>query len=83
MIRYTVAQTRARLAAVLDAAERGEAVVVERRGVRFRVLPETPEPTRHRPPRPIAYVDPRLLDGEWTWTWRPRGLQLRVRRSRR
>jgi hypothetical protein len=37
MRRYTAAQARQRLAEVLDTAKSGEAVVIERRGERFRV----------------------------------------------
>jgi prevent-host-death family protein len=35
MKRYSVAQARQQFAELLDSAERGDAVVIDRRGVRF------------------------------------------------
>jgi prevent-host-death family protein len=40
MKRYSASQARARLAEVLDAAQRGMPVVIERRGVRYVVRVE-------------------------------------------
>ena len=44
MKRYTVAQVRERLSEALDSAEAGKPVVIERRGVRFRL--EAARPAR-------------------------------------
>lgn len=81
--RYAVAAARARFKALLDQAERGENVIVERYGVQFRVVPRA-EKTRRRPRPPlIDYADPAILSGRWRWAWRPGGLQLNTRRKGR
>jgi len=82
MRRYTSSQLRSRLAEILDAAERGERVVVERRGTRFTIRPEHPAaaPPRHRRPSLIAWMDPAIEAGGWTWDYRPgQGLRFRAR----
>jgi antitoxin (DNA-binding transcriptional repressor) of toxin-antitoxin stability system len=77
MKRYTAAEARARLSDVLDAAERGEAVVVERRGTRFSIRAEKASdrrPTHRRQPL-FEWVDPAIEAGQWTWDYVPgRGL---------
>jgi hypothetical protein len=73
--RYTVASVRERLAEALDQADKGVPVVIERRGVRYRLTVERPQkkaPSRRRPR--ITVVDPAVLSGEWTWDWTPDGL---------
>ena len=82
MKRYTSSQVRERLSDVLDAAERGEPVIIERRGVRYAIRAEgrTPPARRRRPL--VDIVDPAVADGEWTWTWRSRGLTFTPRRRR-
>jgi antitoxin (DNA-binding transcriptional repressor) of toxin-antitoxin stability system len=78
-----MAQARARLAELLNAAELGKAVVIERRGVRFTL---TIEPTRCKAAAAremIEYIDPAVLEGDWTWTWGRRGLNFSKRRARR
>jgi antitoxin (DNA-binding transcriptional repressor) of toxin-antitoxin stability system len=75
MKRYTSSQVRERLSDVLDAVERGEDVVIERRGARFSLRIERsgrPAPRRGRPA--IEILDPAVAEGEWTWTWKPTGL---------
>jgi antitoxin (DNA-binding transcriptional repressor) of toxin-antitoxin stability system len=72
--RYTVAAVRERLAEALDEAEKGTPVIIERKGVRYRL---TVEPgVRSRPakrvPR-ITIVDPAVRRGDWTWDWAPDG----------
>lgn len=83
MKRYSVAQARQRLSEVLDSAEAGDAVVIERRGVRFRL--ETARPARRAVRRTslIDYVDPLVESGQWTWSWKPGSLRLAARRKRR
>jgi len=73
--RYTVGAVRERLAEALDEAERGIPVIIERRGVRYRLTVEPTEPRagRHREPR-ITIVDPLVRDGGWTWDWTPDGV---------
>jgi hypothetical protein len=71
--RYTVAAVRERLAEALDEAEKGIPVIIERRGVRYRLTVETAEPRpRRRTPR-ITIVDPAVRGGQWTWDWTPDG----------
>jgi hypothetical protein len=79
---FTVAEARARFSDLLDQAERGETVVIERHGVRFSLKPDVPErPGRSAPF--FEWVDPAVLSGEWTWTSAKKGLTFRPRRSRK
>jgi antitoxin (DNA-binding transcriptional repressor) of toxin-antitoxin stability system len=84
--RYTSSELRSRLAEILDAAERGEAVVVERRGARFRLIADRAHdtrPSRQRPPL-FKIIDPAVEAGQWTWDYVPgRGLRFRSRLPRR
>jgi antitoxin (DNA-binding transcriptional repressor) of toxin-antitoxin stability system len=82
MKRYTVAEVRRRLAEALDSAEQGHAVVIERRGVRFRL--DAVPPRRRRSARRIVieYVDPVVDSGQWSWTWQEGALRLASRRRR-
>jgi antitoxin (DNA-binding transcriptional repressor) of toxin-antitoxin stability system len=59
MKRYTTATAKQRFSLLLDAAERGEPVIIERRGVRFRIQTDR-RSSRKRPPRypVIEIVDP-------------------------
>ena len=83
MRRYNVSELRKNLSRALDQVERGEEVVIERGGRRFRLKSERAA----RPPRGtgrvLTVLDPTLLDSGWTWTWSPDGLQFRVGRKRR
>lgn len=84
MKRYSTAQARESFAELLDAAEAGRSVVIERRGVRFVLRADRPG---RRPPksrrRVIQVVDPAVTAGQWTWTWRRQGLEFAPRRRRR
>lgn len=84
MKRYSSTQGRQRFAEILDAAEQGETVVIERRRVCFmlQALPKPVKPTRPRS-SVIEYVDPAVLAGEWTWTWGQRSLRFSARKRRR
>lgn len=76
MKRYSAAEARARLADVLDAAERGEVVVIERRGVRFDIRRrDVRKPTARRRSL-IERVDPAIETGQWTWELAREGLEL-------
>ena len=78
-----MAAARSRIAHLLDEAERGETVVIERRGLRFEV--SVRGRSKIAPPRESAfeYVDPAILDGAgWTWDWQPGRIQFRKRRPR-
>jgi antitoxin (DNA-binding transcriptional repressor) of toxin-antitoxin stability system len=80
MTRVTVAQARARLADVLDAAERGTPIVIERRGVRFVVRVERRAASSRRRRSAIETLDPAIERGSWTWSFDARGLRFRSRR---
>lgn len=76
MKRFSTATAKQRFSLLLDAAERGEPVIIERRGVRFRVQPECQTPskkTRHKPV--IEIIDPAVAKGIWQWHWRAEGLR--------
>jgi antitoxin (DNA-binding transcriptional repressor) of toxin-antitoxin stability system len=85
MRRYPVSVARERLADILDAADAGQRVVIERRGVRYiieaekRRRPATPP----RPPALIKVLDESLRSGEWTWRWRDDGLAFAPQRATR
>lgn len=79
---YSASQARARFAEVLDFAESGETVVVERGGVRFE-LEAKPRKRRSKTTTPVfEYVDPAVAAGAWTWTVEEGGLDF-VPRPRR
>ena len=81
--RYTVAQVRERLSDALDQAERGDAVIIERRGVRYQLaLAPVANPRRARAISRIEIVDPSIDAGEWSWNWSGRALTFRARRQR-
>lgn len=86
MKRYTVAQARSNFSRLLDAAA-GEAVVIERRGARFRL--EADRGNQRRTMRRTAasrsvidYLDPAVAEGRWTWGWAEGGLRFTARRRR-
>lgn len=82
MKRYSAAQARQHLSDVLDAAEAGEIIVIERRGVRFAVRAERRAASRRQVPL-IEWIDPAVESGNWTWTWTAKGLRFSVRKPRR
>ena len=78
MKRYTTSELRARLSEVFDAAERGEPIVVERRGARFRIEVERAnEKPADRRRSLIAWMDPAVAEGRWTWTGSPGRLRFK------
>jgi antitoxin (DNA-binding transcriptional repressor) of toxin-antitoxin stability system len=79
-----VAEARARFGEILDAAEKGQPVVIERRGVRFRLVAEPAERAGTRDAAMFDFVDPAVLTGQWTWRANvARGMQFAPRRKRR
>jgi len=82
MRRFTAAQARQHLSNVLDAAEAGEPVVIERRGVRFAVRTEPKAASRRRTPL-VEWMDPAVETGNWTWEWTSKGLRFSGRKPRR
>jgi antitoxin (DNA-binding transcriptional repressor) of toxin-antitoxin stability system len=74
MRRYSVAEARRRIAEVLDEAEKGHPVVIERKGVTFRVKREPAPPRRvARRTSQIEILDPAIEAGAWTWAPNERG----------
>ena len=75
-----VAEARARFGEVLDEAERGVPVFIERRGVRFRVVVDAaPKAARAS----FDFVDAEVLDGEWSWEHGKGGLTFKAQRKAR
>ena len=84
MKRFTVAEARARFGDMLDEADEGETVIIERRGVQYTVktLPARAKKTT-RNTRYFDWVDPAVMDGQWTWTLTKKGLRFTPRRPRK
>jgi len=83
MKHYTVSGLREHLAGALDRAERGEPVIIARRGRRFRIVTDTPTSARVRAKAFFQVTDPQLLETGWTWEWPAPGHQMRLRTPRR
>jgi hypothetical protein len=82
MKHYSVAVVRERLAEALNEVDRGVPVIIERRGVRYRLTRE-PQPAARSGRKPvIGHVDAEVLGGEWSWDWTPEGLGLRPKTGR-
>ena len=78
-----VAEARARFGEILDAAEKGLPVVIERRGVRFRVVAEADRPAAAPRGAAFHFVDPAVTSGQWTWRAdAARGMQFAARKRR-
>lgn len=82
MSNYSVAEARQNIAQVLDHAERGDAVVIERRGVRFRLIVERP-PRTAKPKRYFTALDPAIETGQWSWVSRDGQLEFEARVAER
>lgn len=83
MKRYTVGRVRESFAEALDAVDQGVPVVIERRGVLYRLTREAGErkyPTGRRRKPIFTRVDPALLDGQWSWSWSPERVTFKARR---
>ena len=83
MTHMKVAEARARFGEILDEAEKGTPVVIERRGVRFRVIAEPGETSAGPNPTLFDFVDPSVLSGQWTWKAGAKGVAFSPRRKRR
>jgi hypothetical protein len=82
MKRYSVAVVRERLAEALNEVDRGVPVIIERRGVRYRLSRETRQARSPARKSVIEHADPDVLAGQWSWDWTPGGLQV-ARKPRR
>jgi len=75
MKRYPVAILRERLSEALDAAYRGVPVLIERKGVQYRLTRAGTAQKRTTKRSPLVeIVDPVVLTAEWTWDWTPDGM---------
>ena len=84
MRRYTAAQAREHFADLLDAAEGGQPVVIERRGVRFAVHAQARNARRpSRRKAIIESVDSAVAAGRWTWSWKSDRLSFQRRPGKR
>lgn len=77
-----VAEARARFGEILDRAEQGAPVVIERRGVRFRLIAEQDRPLEAHTAALFDFVDPAVLTGQWTWKAGAKGLAFAPRKRR-
>lgn len=83
MSRYPVSIARERLAELLDDAESGKPVVIERRGVQYAIT-AVRSPARPRALRKlIASADAAVESGTWSWNWRDGQLAFARRRPKR
>lgn len=83
--RFSVAEARQHLADVLDLAEKGAEVEIERRGVRYIVKADKPVARagrRRRAPR-VAIADTAVEAGAWTWNLEADGLRFQDTRRRK
>lgn len=82
MKRFSAAEARQHLADVLDAAESGEPVIIERGGVRFRVRAEAKAAPRRRSSL-VEWMDPAVANGSWTWISATKGLRFSAKKPRK
>jgi prevent-host-death family protein len=78
-----VAEARARFGEILDEAEKGVPIVIERRGVRFRVVAEADARTRVSGEKLFSAIHPAVMAGQWSWMAGPKGVRFAARRKRR
>jgi antitoxin (DNA-binding transcriptional repressor) of toxin-antitoxin stability system len=78
---FSVAEARARFGDLLDQAEQGEAVVIERRGITFTLRADVSAQSPKAAPF-FSWVDPAVEDGEWTWQLGRTGAKFRARRRK-
>jgi prevent-host-death family protein len=83
MASMKVAEARARFGEMLDAAEKGLPVVIERRGVTFRLIAESGRRARTTGAAAFEFVDPAVMSGQWTWSQAAKpGLKFTARKRR-
>jgi hypothetical protein len=78
---FTVAEARARFGDLLDEAEQGKSVVIERHGVRFLLRAESATTVRDTP-RILEWIDPEVESGQWSWDVTAKGATFKPRRKR-
>lgn len=80
---FRVAEARARFGEMLDQAQKGAEVVIERHGVRFRLVAESAPTSPRVDPQLFDYVDEDVASGNWTWEPDAAGVRFAARRTRR
>jgi hypothetical protein len=82
--RFLVAEARARFGELLDEADQGETVIIERWGVQYTLKAQTmvAQPTT-RGKRLFEWIDPAVMSGQWTWTPTKKGLRFTPRKPRK
>ena len=79
-----MAEARARFGELLDEADQGETVIIERRGVQYTLKAHT---ATAKPmtggKRLFEWIDPDVLNGQWTWTPTKNGLRFTPRKPRK
>ena len=78
-----VAEARARFGEILDEAEKGATVIIERRDVRFRLVAEPQQSSAVSKAALFDFVDPTVMTGQWTWKASSKGVTFAPRRKRR
>ena len=81
--RFLVAEARARFGEILDEADQGETVIIERWGVQYTLQRDAREPEQASPRSIFTWVDPAVMSGQWTWTPTKKGLRFTPRRPRK
>lgn len=74
---YNVAAARKELSTILNLAESGESVLIERNGTRFRLSAEprvVRAPSKEQEPY-VTLLHPSLEAGEWDWHLGPSGAE--------
>jgi hypothetical protein len=82
--RFLVAEARARFGELLDEADQGETVVIERWGVQYTLTAQQAVPKPNvKGRRLFEWVDPDVMSGQWTWTPTKKGLRFTPRKPRK
>ena len=81
--RFLVAEARARFGEILDEADQGETVIIERHGVQYTLTAQTAPKAETRPKGYFEWIDPAVMSGQWTWTLGKKGLRFTPRKSRK
>jgi hypothetical protein len=82
MKRYSVSKARERLADLLNEADQGLPVIIERRDVRYVLRVEPASRPRVSRRSVIETLDPTIDAGQWRWNWTPKGVRFAVPRAR-
>lgn len=83
MTHMKVAEARARFGEILDEAEKGGEVVIERQGVFFRLVAEPERSAGASKAALFDFVDAAVMTGQWTWKAGTKGVAFAAGRKRR